>query len=191
MQDEKGEGNVRYQLSISAEEARNGTTKILSRNGKRLQVTIPAGIGEGGTVKLSNALKITDGREGDILISVGIKEAPAQAEAAPPRGEVVELNDANFEAEVLGSSLPVMVDFWAAWCGPCRMMAPIVEKAARAYAGKFKFCKINVDENPEMAGRYQAMSIPLFIFFKNGNVVDKSVGVVPENQLRAKIETWL
>lgn len=191
MQDEKSEGNVRYQLSISAEEARNGTAKILSRNGKRLQVTIPPGIGEGGTVKLSNALKITDGREGDILISVGIKEGPSQAEAAPPRAEVVELSDANFEAEVLGSNLPVMVDFWAAWCGPCRMMAPIVEKAAMAYAGKFKFCKINVDENPEMAGRYQAMSIPLFIFFKNGEVVDKVLGAVPENQLRAKIESWL
>ena len=191
MQNEKSEGNVRYQLSISVEEARNGTAKILSRNGKRLQVTIPPGIGEGGTVKLSNALKITDGREGDILISVGIKEGPSQAEAPPPRAEVVELSDANFEAEVLGSNLPVMVDFWAAWCGPCRMMAPIVEKAAMAYAGKFKFCKINVDENPEMAGRYQAMSIPLFIFFKNGEVVDKVLGAVPENQLRAKIESWL
>ena len=191
MQDEKSEGNVRYQLSISAEEARNGTAKILSRNGKRLQVTIPPGIGEGGTVKLSNALKITDGREGDILISVGIKEGPSQAEATPPRAEVVELSDANFEAEVLGSNLPVMVDFWAAWCGPCRMMAPIVEKAAMAYAGRFKFCKINVDENPGMSSQYQAMSIPTLLFFKNGEVVERSVGAIPAHELKAKLEALL
>jgi thioredoxin 1 len=77
---------------------------------------------------------------------------------------VVEIKDDTFEGEVLKESLPVAVDFWAPWCGPCRMMAPIMEKAAGQYQGKFKFCKINVDENPRMAGQYQAMSIPLLVF---------------------------
>jgi thioredoxin 1 len=190
MQDERTQGSVHYELSVSPEEARQGTAKILSRNGKRLQVTIPPGIGEGGTVKLTNAMRITDGQDGDILISVSIKEAPPAAEA-PASGEVVEVNDSTFDGEVLRASLPVMVDFWAPWCGPCRMMGPIVEKAARTYVGRFKFCKINVDENPDTAARYQAMSIPLLVFFKNGNVVDKSLGAVPENQLRSKIEAWM
>jgi thioredoxin 1 len=80
------------------------------------------------------------------------------------------------------------VDFWAPWCGPCRALAPITEKLSEAYAGKVKFCKINVDENPEMAGKYKVMSIPLVLFFKAGVQKDSSLGLVPEAALKAKIQ---
>jgi thioredoxin 1 len=183
---------VQYELALAVEEARVGANKLLTRNGKRLEVNIPAGTGEGGTVKLSNALQVTDGRPGDILIRIRIKPQKAEHEAQGSAVVgVVEIDDANFDSQVLSSSLPVAVDFWAPWCGPCRMMAPVMEKAAQSYAGKFKFCKINVDDNPQMAGRYQAMSIPLLLFFKNGQVVEKSLGAIPENQLRTLLDSVL
>ena len=103
----------------------------------------------------------------------------------------LSINDNTFNKEVLKSNLPVVVDFWADWCGPCRMMAPVMEKMAVQYHGKFKFCKINVDANPGMASQYQAMSIPLLLFFSNGQVIDRSVGATPESQLKAKLDTLL
>jgi thioredoxin 1 len=181
---------VSYELTLTAEEARSGATKFLPRNGKRLQVNIPAGVASGKTVKLTNALQVTDGRPGDILIIVKIK-APETASAGPAPAGVVEVNDASFESEVLRSGGLVVVDFWAAWCGPCRMMAPILEEAANLYQGKVKFCKINVDENPATASRYQAMSIPMLLFFQNGQMLDRSVGAIPGNQLRAKLDALL
>jgi thioredoxin 1 len=174
---------------LTAEEARQGASKLLPRNNKRLQVTIPPGVNTGSTVKLTNALQVTDGRPGDILIVIKVKTAGQAAESAP--AEVIEIGDSDFEREVLQSDLPVAVDFWAPWCGPCRMMAPVMENAAKQYQGKIKFCKINVDENPGSAGRYQAMSIPMLLFFKNGQIVDRSVGAIPANQLREKLETLL
>ena len=101
---------------------------------------------------------------------------------------VIEINDQNFDSEVIKSKIPVAVDFWAPWCGPCRSLAPITEKLSEAYAGKVKFCKINVDENPEMAGKYKVMSIPLVLFFKAGVQKDSSLGLVPEAALKAKIQ---
>ena len=101
---------------------------------------------------------------------------------------VIEINDQNFDSEVIKSKIPVAVDFWAPWCGPCRSLAPITEKLSEAYAGKVKFCKINVDENPEMAGKYKVMSIPLVLFFKAGIQKDSSLGLVPEAALKAKIQ---
>jgi thioredoxin 1 len=101
---------------------------------------------------------------------------------------VTEINDQNFESEVIKSGIPVAVDFWAPWCGPCRALAPITEKLSEAYTGKVKFCKINVDENPEMAGKYKVMSIPLVLFFKAGVQKDSSLGLVPEAALKAKIQ---
>ncbi len=101
---------------------------------------------------------------------------------------VTEINDQNFDSEVIKSKIPVAVDFWAPWCGPCRALAPVTEKLSEAYAGKVKFCKINVDENPEMAGKYKVMSIPLVLFFKAGVQKDSSLGLVPEAALKAKIQ---
>jgi len=181
---------VNYQLIITPEEARQGTAKLLSRNNKRLQVKIPAGVIAGNTVKLTDALQTTDGRPGDILIIIKIKtEEPVHESTIP--ADVIEINDNSFDNEVLKASLPVVVDFWAAWCGPCRVMSPVMEKAASQYQGKFKFCKINVDQNPGMAHQYQAMSIPMLLFFKNGQVVDRSVGAISEFQLKDKLDTLL
>ena len=104
---------------------------------------------------------------------------------------VLEINDQNFADEVIKSQIPVAVDFWAPWCGPCRALAPVTEKLAEAYAGKVKFCKINVDENPAMSQKYKVMSIPLVLFFKAGVQKDSSLGAVPEATLRTKIQALL
>lgn len=100
----------------------------------------------------------------------------------------VDINDQNFEQEVIKSDLPVVVDFWAPWCGPCRTMAPVVDKLSEEYKGKVKFCKLNVDDNKTMAGKYQVMSIPMLLFFKKGEVVDQSLGAVSEKALKSKVE---
>ena len=104
---------------------------------------------------------------------------------------VIEITDQSFEEEVLKSEVPVVVDFWAPWCGPCLMIAPITEKLAEEYTGKVKFCKLNVDNNPQVSGEYKVMSIPLLLFFNNGQVVEQSLGAVPENVIRPKIEALL
>jgi len=176
--------SVRYELAITAEEARLGTKKVLSRQGKKLEVNIPAGVVSGNMVKLTNALQLTDGHPGDILIQIKVSEEKTAA-------EVVEINDGNFEDEVLKSSSPVVVDFWAPWCGPCRMIAPITEKLAKEYAGQVKFCKLNLDENRLAAQKYMVMSIPLLLFFKGGKVIGQSTGAVPESELRSKVQSLL
>ena len=104
---------------------------------------------------------------------------------------VKEITDQNFGEEVLKSDLPVVVDFWAPWCAPCRMIAPIVEKLSGEYDGKLKFCKLNVDENRETAMNYKVMSIPLLLFFSGGQKVDESLGAIPESMIRAKAEALL
>ncbi len=93
------------------------------------------------------------------------------------------LTEANFEEEVLKSNLPVLVDFWATWCGPCMMLAPTVEEIAKEYEGKIKVGKVNVDEAVELAKKYGIMSIPTLIMFKNGEVSDKVIGFVPKEQI--------
>lgn len=104
---------------------------------------------------------------------------------------VKEIKDENFGEEVLKSDLPVVVDFWAPWCAPCHMIAPITEKLSEEYDGKLKFCKLNVDENRQTAMQYQVMSIPLLLFFSGGQKVDESLGAVPESMIRAKVEALL
>lgn len=101
------------------------------------------------------------------------------------------LTDDNFEQEVLKSDTPVLVDFWAPWCGPCQMMGPIVEELAGEYEGKAKITKLNVDENQITAGKYKVMSIPTFLIFKNGNVVDQMIGGVTKDKLKQMIDQHL
>ena len=104
---------------------------------------------------------------------------------------VIEISDKDFEQQVLKSSLPVVVDFWAPWCGPCRMIGPIVEKLSEEFKGKLKFCKVNVDENQQLASKYKVMSIPMLMFFKNGQLIEQSMGAVPEKTLRSKVQGLL
>lgn len=104
---------------------------------------------------------------------------------------VIEVTDQNFEQEVPKSDIPVVVDLWAPWCGPCRMIAPVIEKLSEEYEGKIKFCKLNVDKNQQTAIKYQVLSIPLLLFFKGGEKVDESLGAVPESMIRPKVEALL
>ena len=105
--------------------------------------------------------------------------------------KIVEVTDQNFEEEVLRSDLPTEVDFWAPWCGPCQMVIPIYEKLSEEYAGRFKFCMINVDVNQRTAAKYQIMSIPMQMFFVNGEKFDEILGAVPEPTIRTMVEDIL
>ena len=100
----------------------------------------------------------------------------------------IEINGSNFESEVLQSKQPVLVDFWAEWCGPCKMLAPVLEEIAVEQAGRVKVAKVNVDENPGLAAQYQVQSIPTLLYFAGGEVRDKSVGVQSKKTISLKLE---
>ena len=100
---------------------------------------------------------------------------------------VGKVSDANFESDVLKSSTPVVVDFWAEWCGPCRMIAPALEEIAGAMGEKVKIVKLNVDENPQTAAKYGIMSIPTLMLFKNGEIASRQVGAAPKQ----KLQQWI
>ncbi len=102
--------------------------------------------------------------------------------------KTIELSDSNFESEVLQSDTPVLVDFWAEWCGPCKMIGPVVDELAGEFDGKAKIGKVNVDENPEVSVKYGIRSIPALLIFKNGEVVDQIIGAVPKNTLKKQLE---
>ncbi len=103
-------------------------------------------------------------------------------------GNVAEVTDANFEQEVLKSSQPVLVDFWAPWCGPCRQIAPVVEELSAENSGSVKVVKVNVDDSPNTAQKFGVMSIPTLIVFKNGEVADRLVGVQPKTRLQEVLD---
>jgi thioredoxin 1 len=103
----------------------------------------------------------------------------------------VELTDSSFETEVLKSTLPVLIDFWAIWCGPCRMVSPVVEEIAGEYAGKLKVGKVDVDSNPSTAMQYGIRSIPTLLLFKDGQVIEQIVGAVPKRVIVDKLSRHL
>ncbi len=104
---------------------------------------------------------------------------------------ILDVTTSSWENEVLNSKGLVMIDFWAVWCGPCRIVAPTVEELSKEYAGKVKIMKLNTDENPEIASKYKIMGIPTLMFFKDGQKVDQVVGAVPKPQLKAKLDSLL
>ena len=103
----------------------------------------------------------------------------------------LELTDANFDELVINSSKPVLVDFWAEWCGPCRMVGPVVEELSKDYEGKAVIGKVDVDTNPNISAKFGIRNIPTLLVFKNGQVVDKHVGVAQKSQLSGKIDAQL
>ncbi|MEM7062200.1 MAG: thioredoxin [Cyanobacteria bacterium P01_B01_bin.77] len=104
---------------------------------------------------------------------------------------VNEVSDANFQTDVLGSEIPVLVDFWAPWCGPCRMVAPVVDEVATKFEGRVTVFKLNVDDNPSSASDYGVRSIPTLLIFKDGKVADTVVGAVPTSTLSTTLEKYL
>jgi thioredoxin 1 len=125
--------------------------------------------------------------EGPMPISRAAEPAPAPKRNAPATS--VSVNEQDFDREVLRSDRPVLVDFWAPWCAPCRMVAPTLEKLASEQSN-LKIAKVNVDENPGLASRYRAMSIPTMIVVQGGREVDRWVGAMPENMLRSRVARW-
>ncbi|HZS11322.1 MAG TPA: thioredoxin [Nitrospirales bacterium] len=105
--------------------------------------------------------------------------------------QAMKVDEGSWDTQVMKAKEVVMVDFWAVWCGPCQMVAPIVDELATEYAGKIKVMKLNTDENPEIAGKYQVMSIPTILFFRNGQPVEKLVGARPKQQFKQVIDSLL
>jgi thioredoxin 2 len=116
---------------------------------------------------------------------------PRCGKCSTPLRWVVDATDEEFHAVVDESSLPVLVDVWAPWCGPCRMVSPALEKLAGELAGRLKLVKVNADDNPEVSGRFEVRSIPTLVLLHRGDVVDKQIGALPEHQLRSWLESKL
>jgi thioredoxin 1 len=103
--------------------------------------------------------------------------------------KIVNITDDTFQQEVIQAELPVLVDFWAPWCGPCKMIAPVLEELSGVYEGKLKICKVDVDNNPKSAGNYGVRGIPTLILFKSGSIVETKVGALSRTQLASFIDT--
>ena len=103
----------------------------------------------------------------------------------------LNVTDANFEQEILKSDIPTLIDFWAPWCAPCQMVAPVVEEIAKKYKDKLKVCKINVDEAPDTASRYGIMSVPTLAIFKDGKIADQIVGALPKSEIEPTIKQYI
>jgi thioredoxin len=140
-----------------------------------------------GDVKPYIAYVLGEGPRPAARVASQPKTAPRQATAPGP----VSVNEAEWDREVLRADRPVLVDFWAPWCGPCHMIAPTVEALAREQANALKVVKVNVDENPGLASRYGTMSIPTMIVIKGGREVDRWVGALPDQAIRSRVERWI
>ncbi len=103
-------------------------------------------------------------------------------------GNVIDINDSNFESEVINSSIPVVVDFWATWCGPCRKLSPVIEEIAQTYEGKVKFTKVNVEDSVESAKKYSISGLPSLLVFKNGEAVERMTGLMPKSTIISNLE---
>ncbi len=103
----------------------------------------------------------------------------------------IQLTDATFKQEVINSVLPVLVDFWAPWCGPCKMIAPLIEELAKEYEGRVKVCKLNTDEGPDSASEYRISAIPTILLFKGGKLVQELVGLQPKEELKRRLDELL
>jgi thioredoxin 1 len=121
-----------------------------------------------------------------VIFTLGKTESKMADESS-----LIQVNDKNFASEVLNSTLPVLVDFWATWCGPCRSISPIVEELAKEFTGKVKVTKLNVDESPATPSQYGVRGIPTLILFKGGKILDQIVGAVPKARLKSMIEKAL
>lgn len=153
---------------------------------------------EGKTISSRASLQPSDLQpEIAYLIGEGPRPAPhpapqASSQSRPAAAAVpISVNEAQFEREVLRANRPVLVDFWAPWCGPCHIVAPTLEKLAREQSKALKVVKVNVDENPGLASRYGAMSIPTMLIIKGGREVDRWVGAQPENMIRNRVARWV
>lgn len=177
--------------------ARTDAPQAVSRFGVRRFPTLVIAR-EGKTVTSQENVKAGDLKP-HIAYLLGEGPRPASRAAEPPPRDdkhasaavPVAVGEANFDREVLQSSRPVLIDFWAPWCAPCRMVAPALERLARDEAKALKVVKVNVDENPGLAGRYGAMSIPTMIVIKGGREVDRWVGALPENVIRSRVARWI
>lgn len=114
-----------------------------------------------------------------------------RCKGALPLGEPVVLTDATFAEEVEQSALPVLVDMWAEWCGPCRMIAPAIDQLAHELAGRLRVGKLNVDQNPATSARFEVQSIPLLLLFKDGREVERIIGAVPKGELARRLSPWV
>ncbi|MDE6139058.1 MAG: thioredoxin [Candidatus Gastranaerophilales bacterium] len=103
-------------------------------------------------------------------------------------GNVISLNDTNFESEVVNSNIPVVVDFWATWCGPCRKLSPVIDEIAQSYDGKVKFVKVNIEESIETAKKYSISGLPSLLVFKNGEAIERMTGLMPKSTIISNIE---
>ncbi len=176
--------------------ARSDASQAMNRFGVQ-ELPALVTVRSGKTVSSQGAVTPSDLKaHAAYLLGEGPMPAPRRAASTPQPGQnhsasPVSVNDMNFDREVLQSGRPVLVDFWAPWCGPCRMVEPTVSALAREQAGSLKVAKVNVDENPSLASRYGAMSIPLMIMVKGGREVDRWVGALPDRALRSRVMRWI